>query len=739
MQDMQANGPLFQEEEIDLQRYGQIIWRRKWSILGLAFAISLITALVVLAMKPVYQASTTVLIESEQAKAVSIEEVYGLNTGNAEYFLTQFEILKSRELAVKVIEKLDLRHHPEFDPDQKKPLLGFSPVTWLKGLAKSVYPLSEESVSDQQREQVIMAQVVSQFLNQLSISPTRKTQLVQVNFESYTPELAAKIANTLVEEYIHSHLEANLQVTMDAAEWLTERLDGLKSGLDKAEKNLQAYRDEAQLIDVQGVQTINAKELDVLTTRFVEASRERSEAESIYQQVRGLNNPTAEQLMSIPAVLEHSLVQTLQEAEGVAQQKRSELTKRYGPKHPKMIGAVSNLRAAQSELRRQVVSVVSGIEKEYQVAARNEAATKRQLNASKKSIVEINRKEFKLRELERDVQTNRRLYDLFFTRIKETDEASGFQSAHARIVDHAVAPVSPIKPKKSLIVILAFMVSGMLGVMLAFLQDALDNTLKTPEDIDQKLGVPMLGIMPKVQVDDEIAGSYQGYIQNSKSSFSEAVRSICTGVVLSGLDNPHKITVVTSSVPGEGKSTLAFNLASALAQMEKVLLLDADMRRPTLAKTCELPPNSPGLSNLVAGTSEFKDCLYRHEQGGFDYIPAGMIPSNPLELLSSEKFKSTIKYLGEKYDRVIIDSAPVQAVSDSLMLATLADSLIFVVRADSTSYKVSLQSIQKIQNSNLPFTGVVLNRLDTAKLAKYSYGKGSYYGGYYYGEYQSDS
>jgi polysaccharide biosynthesis transport protein len=275
---------------------------------------------------------------------------------------------------------------------------------------------------------------------------------------------------------------------------------------------------------------------------------------------------------------------------------------------------------------------------------------------------------------------------------------------------------------------LAFLLSALAGIGLVILRDALDNTLKTPEDVLEKLKAPLLGALPAIKLKKDRVGPYIGYLEDVQSGFSEAVRSIRTGLVLSGLQQPHKITVVTSTNPGEGKSTVAINLAVALAQMEKVLLIDADLRRPSIAEAFALPAGTPGLSNVLARSSKLEDCLKKIDVG-FDVLPAGMLPANPQEMLSTTVFKKLVTDLSDQYDRIIIDSAPVNAVSDSLILATLADSLVYVVKADVTPQKLASNNIGLFKTNHLPLTGVVLNQLDIRK--QDSNGQQGYYKSYY--------
>lgn len=712
---MANNRPEFQEEVIDLRHYWRVLMQHKWSIMALSVVVTLLTILVVFSMKPVYQATTTVLIESEQAKVLSIEDVYGLNTSNKEYFLTQFEILKSRELAEKVIRRLKLDRHPLFDPRQAEG--GFS--------LKSLIPVSSETQAPSEQE--IFDSVVQSFTSNLTIAPVRKTQLVKIRFQSQDPALAAQIANTLADVYIESHLEAKLDLTRKAASWLGERLGDLRGKLQVSEEKLQTFREKEQLLDVSGVRTLNAQELDELTRRFVEARNLSDQLQNIQNQVKDLGeNPSAELLMGLPSVLKHPLVQSLKEVQAKAEGKVVELSKRYGPKHPKMIAAQSEADSALSELRRQVIRVTRGIETDYVIAAQTKSSVEQQLDQAKTRLQKVNRKEFQLRELEREVQTNRQLYDMFMTRAKETDEAGGLQAAHARVIDTAVAPRLPIKPKKKLIVLLALVVSGMFGVVVAFLFDALDNTVRTPDDVEEKLRAPMMGFLPLVK-DNKTEEAFEGFVSDSKSNFAESIRTIRTGLMLSSIDNPHKVTVVTSSVPNEGKSTLSLNLAEAVGQMEKTLLIDADMRRPTLAKTLKLPRSAPGLSNLVAGTADYKECVHKLEGSTVDVITSGMVPGNPLELLGSKRFAVVIKKLSEVYDRIIIDSAPTHAVSDAMVLSTYADAVLYVVKADDTAAPLAAKGITRLKEVGAPITGVVLNKVDIEKTSRY----GDYYAQYY--------
>lgn len=651
--------PEQQEAEIDLRQYWRIISRYKWGILGLAVAITVLATLIVFSVRPVYQSTVTLLIEQKQAKVVTIEEVYGLDSGNKEYLQTQFEILKSRELAARVVRELKLETNPEFAPVSQEAASAKDSsfrLDWRvllpQGHAQNPFISDDEKFN----------RIVDRFTQNLTVAPVRNTQLVKISFESHDKVLAARVANAMAHAYISSQLESRVAMTEQAASWLTDRLSALKTSMDASEQKLQAYREQNDLVktgDTEGVLALNATQLQDLSER----------------QIQG-------------------------------QFKLSELSKRYGPKHPAYVQAELELKEADLALK-----------------------------LARKTAMAVARKEYRLQELMREVETNRNLYDTFFTRIKEANQTRQLETANARIVDPAVVSSIPVKPNKKLTMALAFVLSLMFGVLLAFLLDYLDSTFKGAEDVEARLGVPMLGLLPLARGSKKTDVAQPIFLEDNMQGFAEAMRTVRTGVMLSSIDSPHQIVVVTSSVPGEGKTTTALNLALAMGQMEKVLLIDADMRRPSVAKACGIPGATPGLSNLVAGSVEMAQCIHHMPEGNIDVLTAGLIPPNPLELLSSKRFNEVLAQLSEQYDRIVIDSAPTLAVSDALVLATVANAVIYVVKSDSTAFHSARNGIQRLQRVKAPLAGVVLNQVNFSKANKY----GSYYGYYDYYGYKAKS
>lgn len=718
----------------DLLSIWHAVWYRKGSILTLMLVVMMLAALVVMAITPTYRASATLLIEDETPNVLSIDQMYGASNGGSEYLQTQFELLRSRELAERVVKQLNLVRHPEFDPRQTNSPLS-SVRQWFADLQLGdmlpfTMPGDLETSESGPSEAEILDQAVKSFRDRITIKPVPKTQLVKVQVEMADAETAAWAANKLAEAYIDSQREAKILMTEATTEWMNQRMASLKQDLVASEQALQAYRDQENLIDLQGVKTVPGGELTDTRSKLVDARRAKAEAESQYNQVAALDSGSWQALASAPAVMSDTLVQQFSSKRAEALARVNDLAQRYGPKHPKMQSAQTELAAASAALRAQVQQVVASIKRQYQLAVANEAALQTEFERNRDQIQTISRKEFKLSELQREVNTNRSLYDTFLTRLKESVATADLDAGNARVVDKAVVPDIPVSPLKKQVVLGAGILALLLGAALSVLLDKLNNTFKSAEEIEEKLNLPVLGLLPLLK-NRERANIAQMFSTNSDTdrTFLESVRTIRTGVVLSGLDNPLKVMLVTSSVPGEGKSSVAANLAFSMGQMEKVLLIDADMRRPTAAKSFDLPVGTPGLANLISGTAKPDDCIRR--VGDIDLISAGTVPPNPLELLSSKRFTSAIKYLSDKYDRIVIDSPPTQAVSDAFVLSAVSDGVIYVVKYESTAVPMVERGVGRLLQNRAPLTGVVLNQVNVDKARKQGNSAGDYYD--YYG------
>lgn len=717
-----------EEETLDLVRYWRAIARNKWRILALTVAVGVLATFVANSLRPVYRSTATLLIEAGKPKITSIEEVYSqLSNSSREFFQTQAEILKSRELSSKLVQRLNLTVHEQYDRNKRPTSF------WAGWLPEGFYGPAAQTPSASAIEEVVIARVQ----DNLTVAPVRNSQLIKVSFDSYDPDLSAKVPNVLADTYIESDLEARMAMTQKATTWLTGQSGDLRRKLAESEQALQAYRERERIVDSKGLaQGGTSNQLGDLQKSVQETRSKRSEAETNYQQVTSaLQGKSRESIETLPVILKNPLILRLKEQEGDAEKRLNEASRRYGAEHPRMIAAQSEVNTARENLRRQIIAAtqtaVQTVTQEFEVAKANEAAAERALTNTRSDLQNLNRKEFQLASLERDVATNRQLYDLFVQRFKETNVSSERQSAIARVMDPAVVPRSPYGPNKPLIIGISLLAALLIGASLSLLIERLNNTIKTSHDVEAKLGVPVLGVV-------QIAKAKRGhqlervFLEDPQSSFSESMRTIRSGVMLSALDVPRKVVLVTSSVPEEGKTTISVNLALALSQVKKTVLVEADMRRPRLAKILAGQPNSSltGLAQVVAKEVPLEKCLYPINDSNLHVLPAGRVPPNPLELIASHRFAEVIEELGKLFEVILIDSPPVQLVSDALVLSNIATEVVYVVKADDTPYPLARVGIKRLRRVNAPLVGVVLNQLDIERADKY-YGEYSGYGGRY--------
>lgn len=684
-------------------------------------AVGALAALFAQSLPHVYRASATVLIEPNKQKIVSIEDVYSVAAGmHREYYETQLEILKSRELATTLVRKFKLTEHPALDPRQQAPAFWRA---WLP--AGFVDPAPAFSAGE------LEARVVRAVQAGLGLQLVRNSQVVRLSFDSTDRELAALVPNALAEIYIEADMQARMQMTQRALAFINGQVGELRQKLKASEDALQAFRDRERIIDAKGLAQSGAtRQVEDLTRQLGEARARRGEAETTYNQVTTAVRAGVAGLETLPAVQKQPLVMRFREAETDAERRVNEASKRYGAEHPKMIAAETELKSARENLRRQIANVTQTVTRELEGARSNEQALERALNAAKAEIANLNRKEFQLASLEREMQNNRQLYEMFIQRLKETNISEAMQTANARVIDPATAPLTPFGPNKRAIVGVSLLGALLAAVALALLIERLDNTVKTTHEVEQRLGVPALGAVQYTRV-KRGQQLERIFLDEPQTSVAEAIRTVRSAVMLSALDSPKKIVLVTSSLPEEGKTTIAANLALALSQISKTLLIEADLRRPKIGRIFGVKAALPGLSELCAGTARPQECVYPIADTQISLLLSGKVPPNPQELLASQRFEHILRALAADFDVVVLDSPPLQLVSDALVLSRLATGVLYVVKADDTPYPLARRALRKLLRVNAPVTGVVLNQLDILKADRY-YGEYSGYGRRYH-------
>ncbi|ATE77927.1 GumC family protein [Pseudomonas frederiksbergensis] len=722
---LQAHLPQHQQhgeekDTIDLLKFWRVIWRAHWKIAWLVL-LACALAMTILSFIPAqYIGSATLLIKEKTPPLLTFQQVTDSSSGTVDYLQTQLALLQSRDLAERAVKKLNLTTNPVTDPRQQ-PQSWFTPREWLANLDLGQWWPALDFLIPQQvtpTETDIFNEVTQNLMKRTDVKFVGKSQLLNIEVLLPDPDLAAATANAIAQGFIDSQFDNSLKSSQTNASWMNSRLVELRNNLRIAEDKLQAYREEQGLVDVGGVATISANELEMTGNRMIDARRNLAEAESRYRQVQALSNGDLSRLSSVPAVLSNALVQKFQAQQAKAQAKVEELSGRYGPKHPTLIAALAELRTATDSLRLQVRQVVASIEQDYQLAKASESSLHKSFNSNKTQIQDISRKEFQLRELQREVDSSRALYETFITRLKETAATSDMDSTKARIVDPAIVPLEPSKPRKTLIMVIVAIAAALIGMALALISEARNKTFKTDEAVESMLNIPLLSVVPLVTKRSrrQLARLFD---DNEHPRFCETIRNLRTWLMLHSGEKPSQVVLVASTMADEGKSTIANNLAYSLALLERVLLIDADMRRSSLSLNFDFPADSPGLANVLAGTARLEDCI--RTVGNLDMLPAGKLAPPPLDLLSSPCLAPLLEALKSRYQRIIIDSPPAQMVSDALLLAKHSDAVIYVIKAESTPVSQVQKCLAILQQSHAPVFGVVLNQVDLRKARKQGY------------------
>ena len=608
---------------------------------------------------PVYQAKLTMAVEpsSYQRSAQTIFDPFAYR-----FYETQYELIKSRSVAERVVDRLALVERGSVQALLQQPsvfsslLAGMGRLFGSTVLDDSIDDLPQNGLSDteKQKKRQWLTRVIQ---SGVSVSGGDKTNLVQVTFNSINPDFAAEVANALVDAYIEQGLDSRLNRSQQTSQWLSQRLDDLRASLDQAQLKLNDFLVNENLLESSRNNQIDTNELDALNKELL-----------------------------------------------TARSRLNELAKRYGTKHPKLTEARAELQAARARLD----------------------SKSRNLSASRDKQIELDR-------LERDVQVNKELYEAFLTKFKESDlSSSGTQIASARIIDRALPPAGPIYPQKQRIIMIWTIGGLLLGLSLAFLREQLDTTFKHAREVEDKTGLPLFGVLQLVN--KEVKSVERHYLAQSRSLFSESINHIRTGVMYSNVDNPPKVLVITSSVQSEGKTTLASNLALSYSKLGKTLLIDADLRRPRIKHIVETDANV-GLVDYVAGNAQLSDCIRQDKsEKNLHILVSGVTPPNPLELLASQRFESTLAGLKEKFDYIVIDTAPVLPASDAVVLGRLCDAILMVIQAQSTTHHMVRDAVRRMSASNVDVAGLVLTQARVKKGNPYQYGGYYGYGAYAYDE-----
>ncbi len=731
--------PAAKEEEeagIRLLYYWHVVFKHKWKVLSIAFLVTLGTAIHLSSLVPMYQATAVLLIEQSKTKVVSIENVYSADYGSQSYMQTQIELMKSRHLVEEVVRQEHLDLAPEFNPKGQKKPRRWLPENWIPKWLQAYLPpipdadpVAEAKPANPEADEARFASLVDTVNGRISIATVRNSQLVNLSFVSESPELAAKVATTVAQVYIDQMLEARLKMTQSAGNWLMKRLEGLRHGLEDSERRLQEYRSSASMLGSTEEESMETQLLSSLNTKLMQARSQRTESQVRYERFQALMEEYKDKLEELPLKDNPMVDNLLKEASKVSLQ-LSELSGRYGEKHPQMIRAKTEFEDIKKKIHQEVSRAIAASKHEYAIAVLQENKADQQLTEQKERLQEYQKKAFALGNMERDVQANRQLYELFQKRFKETGVSEGMEPENARIVDPAKPPRASFTPDKRKTLTMALVVGLVFGILLAVLLESMDRTIQNPEDLELSIGLPILATLPKLLAAARRPISPEGMMINQpRSPYAEAIRAIRTSLILS-LDRPPQVITVTSSTPQEGKTTVSINLARAFhLSGERVLLIEADMRKPrmNLYFNLELEGN---INQLLADLNRWNDDgdaapvlattgppsaeeiqAVRQEitqaRDGIHLLICQTHQTNPSEALASKKWQRIMAVVRQEYQRIIIDSPPVLAVADPLVLSALADATLMVARVHQSQRQAFEESVASLSQVGARLMGVV--------------------------------
>ncbi|MCK4911106.1 MAG: polysaccharide biosynthesis tyrosine autokinase [Thermodesulfovibrionales bacterium] len=703
----------YEEHNIDIKEYLWIFYKHRWSILTFFVVVVTLTFIFNIIAQPEYRASTKILIEKENPNIVDFKEIYAIDATSQEFYQTQYSILESRFIAREVIEKLGLWKHPE-----------------LAGKRSGTVPddLSQEELMRLELDG--HERVIDSFLNRLVVQPVRKTQLVTVSYVSTSPEISANVANEVVQAYVEYTLSTKIKANVGASGVLRRQISEERRQLEESEQLLQEYKEKYNIISLEEEEQITIQKLSAHSTDLVGAENERIEAQAKYQiAIAMLEDP--DHAGSIPEVMDNAFITKLKTDEAVFLERLSEISRKYGSKHPEVMALNDKIGTVREKIHDEILRVVDSMKSEYDFTLRKERALKEELVRLKEESQHLGKHAVSYNVLARDVQTNKQVYEVLLKRLKETSISGGIQTTNVRVLDSAVPPSAPFRPRRTLNLIMALVFGLFMGPVIAVFFEYLDSSIKSQEDLERYLKVPFLGPVPDFNdLEDMDPGSKSWMLVTSldtKSVAAEAYRSIRTSIIFSSPDDRSTL-LVTSSNPSEGKSVTSSNLAVTMAQNgARTLLLDMDFRRPVIHKIFDIPQEK-GLSNVLVGDAELEDVIVHTRVPNLDVISSGHIPPNPAELLSSEGLVNYMNIFKDRYDRIIIDSPPILSATDPVVISTYVDEVLLVIKMGETSRELIRAAIGKLTHVKANLLGTVLNSI--------AVGQGNYYSSQYpyYGE-----
>jgi capsular exopolysaccharide synthesis family protein len=669
---------------LHLRDYWHVLVRRR----GLALSVLLLVVGAVAArvalVRPLYEATAQILIERRIPSVLEFERNAQAGDARDDFYQTQYRLLQSRLLARKVVEKLHLLQDPEFGGPRST-----EEVAAAEAAAAGASPVMEAAINA--------------FLSRLRIQPLKSSQLVAATFRSHRPDLAAEAANTLAQVYIQQTLDFRYRVSAEAGAWLSDEAQEQARKVEAAEAALQEFKEKEGLVSIEERRVLVEQKLKDLGASLTVARTRRLEKEGQYRQMQSAANPE-----ELPEAISSPLIQGLRtELAGLERQGAQLEARGYMAQHPEMVKLASQLEGTRQKIALEARRIVRAAENEYRVAADQEERIAGAVEAAKAESLDLARRGLKYDALKRDLEASQTLSDNLVARQKQTDVARDLQASNIHVIDPAIAPHEPIRPRAVRDLALAFVLGLALAVGAAFFRDYLDTSVGRPSDV-RRLGLPLLGVIPETGPRRMTPLGGNGH--QKEPLFAEGYRVLRTSLQDPVEGGRGQVLLVTSTLAGEGKSLTASNLALTLASSEeRVLLVDADLRRPALHALLQAK-RVPGLIEVLTGVATPRQAIQRVGGGRLDLLACGTpVARNPADLLSTGSLRELVERLRANYDRIVLDTPPAGSIADALVLSRLADGVIVVARSGRVTRSELYHLLERLANARAPLMGIVLN------------------------------
>lgn len=701
-------------DEIDLLAYWRVLVKRRRLIAGVLAGVVALALLLTLMTQPLYRASALMQVEKEGPPIVATQGAMPFYDGwDPEFLNTQYELLRSRALAERVANELNLT---------AETMQALNDPGWLGRVIGLLRPASQAKAEDVNRakgSEALLKQATGIIQGGLTVEPIRESRLVRLSFDSADPAFSVRVVNGVAEGFIASSLERRMGTTSYAKTYLEDQLAQTKDKLEQSERRLVEFAQQEGLVNTgaEGA-SLASQNLTDLNSSLAEAQSQRIRAQARWRQASGGG--------SLPAdMLGNSSVGALQQQRAGLEGQYQQKLQTFKPDYPEMIQLKAQIDAVNREIGAEMGRLRASVKAEYDAASANEGMLKSQIANLRGEVLDTDSRSIQYNILKREADTNRQLYDSLLQRFKEVGAAGDVRTNNISIVDRAQSGFR-FKPNLLVNLALGLFAGLLLGMLLAFVLEFLDDTLKTPDDVEQKLKMAVLGLIPKL-------GPKQSLSEASidpRSPFSEAYRSVRTALQFATDHGVPRSLLITSASPGEGKSTTALALARNLAQLGKrVLLIEADLRNPSLHRSLGIKGEA-GLSNLLSGSSGLAEVTLASDEARMSVILAGPLPPNPAELLSGSKFVSMLTVASERYDQIIIDGPPVLGLADSPILANAVEGTLMVVTSGKTRIATAQQALKRLLAARGRIVGALMTKYD-AKAAGYGRSYQYNYDGYY--------